>query len=175
MEIIVTNKLRKHMECHADEFIEEWEKLLKKLQREGAFSELINPFEILQIDTSEIVGVCSLHKTDSKDDIIYAKRKGRDIYTRFVKGKQKQEVNSIVVILKQNAYKPEEYYVVTAYPGFKSCKEPQDSNIKDKGELKECLAFWRKHALVYDESMIDTGSITDQCPWDNLIIEVVKY
>lgn len=35
------------MECHSDKSADHREKLLKKLQREEAFSQLINPFEIL--------------------------------------------------------------------------------------------------------------------------------
>lgn len=172
IKIIISNKCKEHMKSHESEFLYEWEELLNIVMKEGKLNELNKDFEIVTIDFSYDIGYCTLIETKKDDEVIYAKRINRDIYSRFVKDKKIENVKSIVVILNKNRKRLNEYYLVTMFPGGKSQKEPEDMNIKSREELIECLEFWESHALVYDESIIQKDSIKSNCPYKNLYFAV---
>lgn len=161
------------MESHKGEFLYDWEDLIELAMEEGKFNSLNKNFEVINIEFQDKnIGYYSLVKTAQGDEIVYAKRLNRNIYTRFVKNKRPKLTNSMTIILNRNRKKPNEYYLITMFPGDESFKEPEDLNIKTKEELVECLEFWRKHALIYDKSIIQGNSVIDYCPYGNLYLGV---
>jgi len=46
------------------------------------------------------------------------------------------------------------YILITAWVGGLAKREPWDKNIRTEAERQECLAFWCKEALVYDEEVM---------------------
>ena len=156
------------MEVHKKEFLYDWEELLNLAVNEGKLNNLNKDFEIVKIDFLSNIGYCTLIGTSEDDEIVYAKRHNRDIYSRFVKDRKVNLVKSVVLILNRNRKDLNEYYLVTMYPGNISHKEPEDLNIKSKNELIESLEFWGNHALIYDEYIIQIESIKSFCPYKNL-------
>jgi len=173
MKIIISNKAKVHMEAHKNDFTVEWEELLKKCEDESKFDGLEKSFEIFKIQFQSNVGYCNCIETEQDDEIVFAKRLGRDTYTRFVKKREPKLVNSVIFILNKNKYSTKaEYFLVTMFPGLESYKEPEDLNITSKNEINECLDFWKNNALIYDESILDVNSIKSYCPYRNLYIAV---
>lgn len=168
MKIIESKKFNEHMIAHEQNFFLPYEELIHKCKEKGCFDKLYEGFEILEISFDMDIGYCNLVKVDGNDEVIYAKRSGRDIYTKFVKGKEPTRTNSLMVILKRSYKNHKEYSLITMYPGNKSCKEPQDKNIRTKQELIESLEFWSDKALVYDKSIIQPNSIRTRCPYKDL-------
>lgn len=151
MKIIVTNGLKQHMKCHEHEFVRHWEIILKELKQSGVFRGLTEAFEIVKVELPDVIGWDHLVETCDEDEIVYEKRAGRTIETRFVKGKGAVETNRLVCILKKSKDRPREYYVVTMYPGAYAYKEPGDLSIEKEEEREACESFWQTHALVWDE------------------------
>ncbi|OAA87794.1 hypothetical protein [Clostridium ljungdahlii] len=172
MKVIISNNAKKHMKVHETDFVVNWKELLKKCEIEGKFDSLNKSFEIVKIEFEYNIGYCKCIQTKPEDEIVFAKRTGREIYSRLVKNRRAELVKSIVFILNKNRNNDEEYFLITAFPASQSFKEPEDLNIKSKNELKECLQFWKGHALIYDENIIDIDSIKDYCPYKNLYIAV---
>lgn len=161
------------MESHKGDFLYDWEILIKLAMEEGKFNSLNKNFEVINIEfQGKNIGYCSLVKTAQGDEIIYAKRLNRNIYTRFIKNKRPILTNSMTIILNRNRKKSNEYYLITMFPGDESFKEPEDLNIRTKEELIECLEFWEKHALTYDKSIIQENSVIDYCPYRNMYLAV---
>lgn len=157
------------MESHKREFLYDWERLINRAIQEEKLNNLSKSFEIINVGfQNKDIGYCSLVKTTQDDEIIYAQRLNRNIYSRFVKGKEPKLVNTMTVILNRSREKLNEYYLITMFPGDKSFKEPEDLNIKTKEELLKCLEFWGNHALIYDEAIIQKDSIIHYCPYRNL-------
>lgn len=172
MNIIVSEKAKIHMEAHENDFIVNWEELIKICKEDGKFNHLHKPFEIHKVEFQFNVGYCNCVDTDIDDEIIFAKRHDREPYTRFVKNKEAKLVKSVIFILNKNRKNFGEYYLVTMFPGTESFKEPEDLNIKSKIELTECLEFWQNHALIYDEEIIDINTMKNYCPYKNLYIAI---
>lgn len=172
MKTIASKKFEEHMVAHEQDFFLPYEELIHICEEKGCFDKLNQGFEILEIELDMDIGHCNLVEVDENDLVIYAKRFGRDIFTKFVKGKEPTRTNRLVVILKRSNKNHKEYSLITMYPGKKSCKEPQDKNIRTKQELVESLEFWSDKALIYDESIIQPHSIRTSCPYQNLYLAI---
>ena len=172
MKIIASKKFKNHMIAHEQDFLLPWEGLIKVCKEKGHFDNLDKPFEVLEIKLGRSIGYCNLVGVDGNDEIIYAKRYGRDIYTKFAKRREPKVTDSLVIILNRSNKSNEEYFLVTMYPGNKSCKEPEDLNILTKEELYEALEFWGNKALIYNESIIQIDTVKTYCPYKNLYLAV---
>jgi hypothetical protein len=172
MNIIASKKFKDHMIAHEQDFLIPWEGLIKECKEKGYFDKLKKPFEVLEIKLGRNIGYCNLVEVDKNDDVIYAKRYGREIYTKFVKKKEPKLTDSLVIMLNRSYKSNDEYYLVTVFPGNKSCKEPEDMNIVTKDELFEALEFWRNRALIYNETIIQIDSVKTYCPYKNLYLAV---
>lgn len=169
MKIIQSNKFRNHMQVHKEEFIVPYTKILELAEKRSLFDNLERKFEVVVMEFPFITGYCDLIETTKDDEIIYAMRYGRKVYTRFVIGKQHYLINKCVICLNRSAFKNEEYYAVTMFPGGKSVKEPQDKYITTIDQLENSLDFWQNHALVYNSDDIDRNTLTKVCPYRDLV------
>lgn len=172
MKIIVSKKAEGHMEVHEKEFKVDWRVLLKSCERNKKVQAISKDFEIIEIDFETPIGYCNLVEVKDEDEIIYARRIGRDIHTKFVVNEDPKITSKVTLILKRSYKKSDEYNLVTMYAGPKSHKEPEDINMSDKKELERSLEFWSRSALVYDEKLIEKDSIKHYCPYKNLYLAI---
>ena len=106
---------------------------------------------VAERDLGRIVGTTNLVETTDNDEIIYAKRIGRDAYSRFARNRKPTPCSSIVVVLRKGALG---YYLWTAM-----CAKllPKDAWI-------EGSQFSRTHAMAFDESLVQLDTITETRP-----------
>lgn len=168
MNIILTEALRSHMICHDKEFLQGWEKTFEKLQSKGVFEQLTEDVERIVTTFEEPIGYSMLLETTDQDEIVYAKRLERELYTRFVKNKEPGYSYQVMCILRKSKELEGAYELITMYPGGKSEKEPEDTNIQTKEEMIRSLLFWQDRALIYNPNNIEYGSEKDFCPYKNL-------
>lgn len=169
-KIIITHKFKKHMEVHKDSFIVPYTELIDMCRRDGTFQILAKPFEVLIVEFSYNIGFSEMVEVSEEEEVFYAKRIGRNIYTKFVEGKQHKEINKCVICLKQSQVSHNEYFLITMFPGECMVKEPEDITIKDIPTLKTTLKFWQNHALNFQKETVDTSTIVKECPYSNLML-----
>lgn len=168
MNILIDERTESHMLCHDDDFFKGWKATFEMIKKKGELDHLKESVERLEVVLDEPVGYCTLVETSEADEVVYAKRLERELYTRFVKNRKPQEVTHVMVILRKSEEEEDTYRLITMYPGFPSEKEPEDLNIASKEELMRSLNFWSKKALIYNEHIIEKGSDQDYCPYQNL-------
>lgn len=164
----MSKKFKEHMQAHEKEFLNGYDDIIQECKALGVFDKLNKQFETLTVKLSQPVGYSELFTTTLEDKVIYARRKGRDTYTRFVLDREPYITDSCAIILNRNYDCKEEYYLITMFPGYISQKEPQDRNIKSRKELIESLNFWKNHALLFRPEDVIIETITDQCPYKHL-------
>lgn len=168
MKINFNSTLEDHMEAHKGEFLSDWKILLEQCLDQEKIQSMTKDFEIIELYFEDAIGYNSLVEVTSRDTILYAKRVGRQIHSRFVKNKSRFLCNALTLILRKDRIHPDSYDLITMYVGSPSVKEPEDHNIATKNELIESLMFWTNHAFVYDEAIIDITTERKMCPYKNL-------
>jgi len=169
-KIIISEKFKEHMEVHKKEFISPYDTLIDKFEKSKEFQKIDEDFTQIEFNFGQAVGFKMLVDTTEQDGIIYAKRIGRDTYTRFVKTKEYYyKTSNVVFILSRNKNCKDEFYMITMFPGNRSEKEPTDKNIKNKEELEKSLKFWKDKALIFDKSIVQQNTIIYECPYSNLL------
>jgi len=165
VNIIITNKFKQHMQVHQDQFSIPYQNLISYMKNNRTFENLDKDFIEMVVEFPFNVGYSDLCKVKDSDNIIYAKRKDRSIYSKFLIGRESTEIDKCVVVLKRSYDKPNEYYLITMFPGEYCIKEPQDKNIKSEDEKNNIMKFWDKHAFVFKLDEIDKNTITKVCPY----------
>ena len=125
--------------------------------------ELLNDSEIegenvaFEKDMGRIIGKMDLVETDENDEIVYAKRVNRDIYTRFAKNREQVSTQYLTVILNKidDRYELWSTWVGRLVPTF-----PGDNH-----ETPESKEFWSSHALLWGKQAVQQGSVTEIQPW----------
>ena len=115
-------------------------------------------YEKYEVDTGRIVGTQDLVETVQGDDIVYAMRPNRDVWTRFVKGRQPVPTRTVALHLKKIG--ETEYDLFTAYIGVLTPSFPGG-----EFETPESRPFWEKHALVWETQEVVPGTETRTRPW----------
>lgn len=165
IKIIQSNKFKTHMEVHKNQFIISYEILIKYMELNNKFQNIGNGLVEMVAEFPFYIGYTNICKISDKHEIVYAKRKNRDIYSKFTLDGEPKLTNKCVVILNQSYTNPNEYYLITMFPGEYVVKEPQDRNIKTEEERKKVLKFWENHALIFNPKEIDLETITYDCPY----------
>jgi len=106
---------------------------------------------VVERDLGRIVGTTNLVETTDSDEIIYAKRIGRDAYSRFAKKRQPIPCRSIVVVLRRGE---SGYYLWTA---MCAKLQPKEAWIDDS-------VYNQTHAMAYDESLVQLSTVTTSRP-----------
>ena len=114
----------------------------------------------VQIDTGGIVGTTDLVETTPEDEVVYAKRVARSVYSRFVKNKQTTPTTTIVIDIRRDRNSPTDYYLYTAYIGPLTPSFPGGNYLPEQSK-----EFWSTHALAWGTQEIIPGSETTTCPW----------
>lgn len=111
----------------------------------------------IEFDLKREVGLSDLVETTDQDEIIYAKRIGREEYTRFAKNRDPVASTTVVVVLQkiENGYELLSAWIGKSVPPF-------PGNKRERPESKE---YWKNHALVWGRQSVVSGTETDKCPW----------
>lgn len=156
VELLATSKngtpvYLNHEKTNVHLHIQENPNLLELAKEAIAQQTLVNePQIVFEQDMKRVIGTTSLVKTSPDDEIIYAKRKGRDTYSRFVKGRELTETSCIAVVLRQ----VDDVCVLwTAWCGRLLPREAYEDNAHEPS------GFWATHALVYDESLVQLDTV----------------
>ena len=130
----------------------------------GATVDLLPTIEVLgdtfrkDFDVGHTVGTSDLVETDMTDDIVYALRTHRDRYSRFVKNRQATNSSWIVIDIRRRS--AGSFYLYTCYVGQLTPSFPGGDFLPEKSH-----GFWSKHALVWGNQEVVSGSETATCPW----------
>lgn len=112
----------------------------------------------IEKDMGEVVGTSDLAETSEGDEIVYARRPRRVIYSRFVKGKEPTPTNWITVNLKKG--KNGDYFLYTAFVGRNTPSIPGGDYLPEQSR-----EFWSNHALIWGAQEVEPGTETTECPW----------
>jgi len=104
------------------------------------------------------IGMTDLVTTDNTDDIVYARRAGREVYTRFTKSRQPVSTDTITIWLVR--LPSGDYDLASAWFGTKVPSFPGD-----EWEVPESKEFWKTHALVWGRQATIKETETTDCPW----------
>lgn len=104
------------------------------------------------------VGLSDLVETNHTDKILYAKRLNRDDYTRFVLDRQPEPTNLVTIVLHKDS--GGDYELWSAWIGSAAPQFPGS-----EFETPESKPFWRKHALVWGNQAIQSGTEREDWPW----------
>lgn len=100
----------------------------------------------LEYEAGRIVGTTNCVRVTENDEIVYAKRLGRDSYSKFVKNRVPEPTSTVAVVLFQKDYG---YLVWSAWCGNIVPVQPNE-----KGKMVTVPGFWDSRALVYDPQVI---------------------
>jgi hypothetical protein len=133
---------------------------LKKLVKDIlARTVLLEDRMLFDTDMGHAVGESDLVENDEGDEIVYAKRKNRDVYTSFNKTKS-SEPSSIVAIGVQRL-DDDRYELVSAWIG--TCDSPPFPG--DENETPDSKDYWLKHSLAWGTQEVQANTETSDCPW----------
>jgi len=124
----------------------------------GRVSSRSKKFIETEVSFDRVVGQTICVETDDTDRIVYAKRRGRDGYSRFTKSRKPKDCDQMVVVLKRIDWST--YILITAFVGESGEREPFDPEASS-----ESLDYWSNHALVWGEEEVVLGTETTDCPW----------
>ncbi len=133
-----------HMTAHSDVKMSDVAEAIKKLSYQA-------PFFIGPVDLQRVIGANSCVEVTAQDEVKMLRRKNRDGETPIVFNRQAEPTTQIVVGVCTDDDGLETLF--TAFYGQLAPKEPWDPRLKDE-EREESEAFWRTHALVYEEGML---------------------
>ncbi|NND64908.1 MAG: hypothetical protein HKM24_02985 [Gammaproteobacteria bacterium] len=114
----------------------------------------------ISYDFGKVVGKSDLVPTNDKDEIVYAIRKNRDKHSVFVKNKPPVDTTIATVVIDYLDYKKAKLF--TAWVGPIAPSFPSKKMVEP-----DCIAFWNKHALVWDNQEVIESSVTNNCPWSD--------
>lgn len=160
--LIATSKNRKLVYIDSNKtnvtlHIDEQPELLKYVISAIEQSDLVEDKEVIERDFERVIGTTSLVETNENDEIIFAKRIQRGTYMRFVKCKEAIPTQKVSVILYRIG---EKYDLWSAWIGPLVPTTPGGDT-----EMPASREFWNTHALVYDEAIIQTATVTTDSPW----------
>ncbi len=110
-------------------------------------------------DMGRIVGDTDLVENEEGDEIVFAKRRNRDVYTSFNKSKSSQPSSLVSVALRPLPHNT--YELASAWIG------PYDSPPfpGEPEATPESKPYWLAHSLVWGSQEIKPGTETSVCPW----------
>lgn len=131
--------------------IRETSNLLELVKEVIKQADILGEKVVFETDMGRVVGTTTLVETTGRDEIIYAKRKERNVYSRFVKHREAVPSQYIVVALNFIAG---EYFLWTAW-----CGRLLPGDYYDPSDRLKSDGFYQTHAQVYDESLIQLNTV----------------
>lgn len=111
--------------------------------------------ELIQFDHE--VGGKTCVEVGPEDDVVMVYRKGRNGMTPMVKNREMEPCDTVTIIMKKQYAPRSKGYLelLTSYIGEGSPREPWDPGMNSEAERKSSEEFWKTHALIYDDDLID--------------------
>lgn len=149
-KLVLNERFRGHMENHCSSFNKNYVEYLTPDVKEEILNKCASEkFNVVHVKFDSNIGTTNIAKVNDTDSVFWAKRKGRDIYSRFVKGKEPKPTNIITFVVKEQHYNKGVFNLISMYPSIgKSEKEVFDQNIDTIEELERCINFWTEFAFV---------------------------
>ena len=119
-------------------------------------SEVVGEKVALEMDLGRVIGTTSMVEIGVDDEIVWAKRKDREKYSKFVKNRELVPTSKVVAILFQKEYG---YLLWSGWCGELLPQEPGGA-----GGTRTSRAFDKTHAMVFDEVIIQMDTITEVDP-----------
>lgn len=110
-------------------------------------------------DMGRMIGLTDGVKTDHTDELVYAKRKGRNAYTPFTKSRSAELSSLIATTFRRLA--DGSYELTSAWIG----DAPSPPFPGEPHETPESRPYWSTHALVWGSQEIQWGTETTERPW----------
>lgn len=132
---------------------------LKELTREiTARTVLHGDVMFFDTDMGRAVGNTDEVTNDEDDEIVFAKRRNRNVYTSFNKSKRSQPCSVVTTVYKKQ--NDESYELASAWIG--SAGSPSFPGEPD--ETPESKPYWLVHSPVWGSQEIQPGTETTVCP-----------
>ena len=112
----------------------------------------------IDVDMGRMVGVSSLVETNEGDEIVYALRPLRTLYSRFVKNREPEPTSWVSINIQRD--KEGQYNLYTAYIGRLTPSFPGGDYLPEQSK-----EFWSKHALAWGAQEVIPESVNSECPW----------
>lgn len=111
-----------------------------------------------EVDLGRKWGITQVVTTNESDSIYFANRPKRSGHSRFVEGRSTEPTTQMVVVLKKSQT-PNQYILITAYPGEYAGPEPWDPKATPNSK-----SYWQSHAFVSGAVEEVPGTRTDLIP-----------
>ncbi len=151
------------MKLHEGQFIKPYAELIDLIEETS--EELGLEGEVIEtvIYFPYIIGYADVCATDDWHEIVYAKRRDSDVYTRFTLDGEMTKTNKCVICLEQS--EEEEQYIIKAmFTGEYAIKEAKEENKRTVNRRIDIKRFWNYHALAFDAKTIDLETVTYKYP-----------
>jgi hypothetical protein len=128
-----------------------------------AAKQMTGPRIIIEHDMGRNIGTTDIVPTSGEDNIYYAQPIKSKVFTRFAKNKYPQQSRNLTVIAVRDAdgsYEVTDAWIGSYYPPF-----PGDENATNDSE-----SYWQTHAFVHDAQLVQSKSITKDCPYETLTV-----
>lgn len=114
---------------------------------------------ILEHNLGRVIGYDFIVATTSEDNVFYAQLIKDTVYTRFTKKGEPTPANYVTLIMQ---YLPEEkaFYLQDIWIGRFRPVEPGRQD-----ETHDSVAYWKKHAVVFQNQPMQTQTLTRDCPY----------
>lgn len=152
---VVFDPVDSHTAIHFDDTPGLRELVMEVLEK----TELKGHYVEFETDMGRIIGTSDGVKVDETDEIVYAKRLKRDVYTPFTKSQQATPTTLVSMCLVTQA--DGSYQLLSAWLG--SCGSPDFPG--GDNETPDSKAYWTTHALVWGNQAVQVGTETTICPW----------
>lgn len=130
----------------------------------GLIKELVTSQEltgrriVIEQDMGRKIGTTDIVSTNGDDSIYYAQPMKTEAFSRFAKNRYPQPSTMLTVIVNQDDegnYEVSDTWIGSYCPAFPGAK----------GETAESKKYWQTHALVHNAQIIQSKSITKDCPY----------
>lgn len=133
---------------------------IKELAQEiTAKTKLHDELMFFDTDMGRIVGNTDEVMNEPGDQIVFAMRRNRNVYTSFNKSKTPRPCSVVTTVFKKQA--DGTYELTSAWIG--TANSPSFPGELD--ETPESKPYWLAHSLAWGSQEIQPGTETSICPW----------
>lgn len=112
----------------------------------------------IEHNMGRVIGTTDIVETSEKDTIYYAQPNKTKVFSRFARNRYPHPSRTLTVIIEKDS--DGNYEVLDTWIGPSSPPFPGDKN-----EMAHSKAYWQTHALVQDAQVIQSKTITKNCPY----------
>lgn len=113
----------------------------------------------IEHDMGRVIGNTDIVDTTDKDSIFYAQPVKKKVFSRYAKNRYPTPSNNISIIIQKDS--EGDYEVVDTWIGPMSPPFPGDVQATAKSK-----PYWTTHALVQDAQLVQSRTITKDCPYE---------